>query len=112
MRTAESGTFTGNGHWRLKNVRATEIAMTGTKVTDLDAYTWETVLRPSLLTVYQVAPEKLELNTLWENMQLQDVLFSQGFGTRRVCAGLIQQGRVTVRGQPVTDAAAEFEAAA
>ena len=45
-------------------------------------------------------------------MQLQDVLFSQGFGTRRVCAGLIQQGRVTVRGQPVTDAAAEFEAAA
>jgi 16S rRNA pseudouridine516 synthase len=45
-------------------------------------------------------------------MQLQDVLFSQGFGTRRVCAGLIQQGRVTVGGQPVTDAAAEFEAPA
>ena len=45
-------------------------------------------------------------------MQLQDVLFSQGFGTRRVCAGLIQQGRVTVGGQPVTDAAAQFEAPA
>jgi len=29
-------------------------------------------------------------------MQLQDVLFSQGFGTRRVCAGLIQQGLVQV----------------
>lgn len=27
---------------------------------------------------------------------LQDILFSQGFGTRRVCAGLIQQGHVTV----------------
>lgn len=27
-------------------------------------------------------------------MELQDVLFSQGFGTRRVCAGLIQQGHV------------------
>lgn len=39
-------------------------------------------------------------------MQLQDVLFSQGFGTRRVCAGLVQQGHVTVRGQAVTDAAA------
>ena len=25
-------------------------------------------------------------------MQLQDILFSQGFGTRRVCAGLVQQG--------------------
>jgi len=70
MRTAESGTFIGNGHWRLKKVRATEIAMTGTKVTDSDTYMWDTVLRPSLLTVYQVAPEKLELNTLWENMRL------------------------------------------
>jgi len=70
VRTAESGTFTGNGHWRLKNVRESEIAMTGTKMTDSDTYMWETVLRPSLLTVYQVAPEKLELNTLFENMRL------------------------------------------
>jgi 16S rRNA pseudouridine516 synthase len=29
-------------------------------------------------------------------MQLQDILFSQGFGTRRVCAGLVQQGLVRV----------------
>ena len=29
-------------------------------------------------------------------MQLQDILFSQGFGTRRVCAGLIQQGLVAI----------------
>ena len=29
-------------------------------------------------------------------MQLQDILYSQGFGTRRVCAGLIQQGFVHV----------------
>jgi 16S rRNA pseudouridine516 synthase len=27
-------------------------------------------------------------------MQLQDLLFSQGFGTRRVCCGLVQQGYV------------------
>ncbi|MFN3377586.1 MAG: 16S rRNA pseudouridine(516) synthase [Burkholderiaceae bacterium] len=27
-------------------------------------------------------------------MELQDVLYSQGFGTRRICAGLIQQGWV------------------
>jgi len=27
-------------------------------------------------------------------MQLQDLLFSQGFGTRRVCCGLVQQGLV------------------
>ena len=29
-------------------------------------------------------------------MQLQDILYSQGFGTRRVCAGLVQQGLVQV----------------
>lgn len=43
-------------------------------------------------------------------MQLQDLLFSQGFGTRRVCAGLIQQGHVSVGGQSVKDATAEFDA--
>ena len=42
-------------------------------------------------------------------MQLQDILFSQGFGTRRVCAGLIQQGHVAVAGQVMTQATAEFE---
>ena len=48
-------------------------------------------------------------------MQLQNVLYSQGFGTRRVCAGLVQQGLVqvhdaTVGGVPVpcTDATQDF----
>ena len=50
-------------------------------------------------------------------MQLQDILYSQGFGTRRVCAGLVQQGLVQVyeagsSRAPVkcTDSAAQFEA--
>ena len=41
-------------------------------------------------------------------MQLQEVLFTQGFGTRRICAGLIQQGHVRIGSELVTDAAAEF----
>ena len=41
-------------------------------------------------------------------MQLQEILFSQGFGTRRVCAGLIQQGLVTVAGSPCDEPAMEF----
>ena len=45
-------------------------------------------------------------------MQLQDILYSQGFGTRRVCAGLIQQGLVTVDGQVRTEAAEEFDTTA
>ena len=42
-------------------------------------------------------------------MRLEDILFSQGFGTRRVCAGLIQQGHVQVHGQTVLDAGEFFE---
>jgi 16S rRNA pseudouridine516 synthase len=41
-------------------------------------------------------------------MQLQEILFSQGFGTRRICAGLVQQGHVKVAGEVVNDASAEF----
>jgi 16S rRNA pseudouridine516 synthase len=44
-------------------------------------------------------------------MQLQDILFSQGFGTRRICSGLVQQGLVSVghEVQPCTDPTAAFE---
>ena len=44
-------------------------------------------------------------------MQLQDILFSQGFGTRRVCSGLVQQGLVVVAGAVVDDPTADFVAA-
>ena len=50
-------------------------------------------------------------------MQLQEILYSQGFGTRRVCAGLIQQGLVQVYPEgaasmpvPCTQPSAEWEA--
>lgn len=42
-------------------------------------------------------------------MRLDDILYTQGFGTRRVCAGLIQQGHVTVDGAVVTDPGADFD---
>jgi 16S rRNA pseudouridine516 synthase len=42
-------------------------------------------------------------------MSLQDILFSQGFGTRRVCAGLVQQGMVTVGSETCTDPGAAFD---
>ena len=42
-------------------------------------------------------------------MRLSQILFSQGFGTRRLCAGLIQHGEVRVDGAVVDDAEAEFE---
>lgn len=44
-------------------------------------------------------------------MQLQDILFSQGFGTRRICSGLVQQGLVVVGSDPMpcTDPTAMLE---
>ena len=44
-------------------------------------------------------------------MQLQEILFSQGFGTRRICAGLIQHGHVAAEGRDITDATADFDPA-
>jgi 16S rRNA pseudouridine516 synthase len=44
-------------------------------------------------------------------VQLQDILYSQGFGHRRVCLGLVQMGLVRVEGQEVTDPFADFEPA-
>ena len=42
-------------------------------------------------------------------MQLEQILFSQGFGTRHECRGLIVQGRVTVSGQIQTDPWGDFD---
>ncbi len=36
-------------------------------------------------------------------MKLSQILFSQGFGTRRVCAGLVDAGLVRHHGQPLDD---------
>ena len=38
-------------------------------------------------------------------LALADMLYSQGFGTRRICAGLVQQGLVQLDERTVTDAA-------
>ena len=49
-----------------------------------------------------------------QTMQLQDILYTQGFGTRRVCAGLIQQGLVKVyqadTAEVITDVTTDMEA--
>ena len=42
-------------------------------------------------------------------MRLDDILFGQGFGSRRECPGLVAAGLVRVAGQLATDPAAEFD---
>jgi 16S rRNA pseudouridine516 synthase len=42
-------------------------------------------------------------------MRLSQILFSQGFGTRRLCSGLIYNGEVSVNGEVIEESDAEFE---
>src|SRR5512141_1951327 len=70
VRIAQSGTFIGNGEWKLDDVRTTEIGAEQTRVTAVPTYVWKTVLRPSILDVYQVAPERLELGALYDNIRV------------------------------------------
>lgn len=70
VRRAESGRFLQPGRWQLVNVKVTELSGDTARQTSLPELTWETVLRPTILTVYQVAPERLELRTLWDNIRV------------------------------------------
>ena len=70
IRVAESGRFVGEGKWQLENVKTTEIGADGTKVSSTPSLVWQTVLRPSILNVYQVAPERLDLNALYDNIRV------------------------------------------
>jgi 16S rRNA pseudouridine516 synthase len=44
-----------------------------------------------------------------KKMTLSQILFSQGFGTRRLCSGLIYNGEVSVNGEIVHEYDAEFD---
>ena len=70
VRRAESGRFLQAGRWQLSGVQTTVVGDDGATMTTEPEATWESVLRPSLLTVYQVAPERLELGTLYDNIRL------------------------------------------
>ena len=41
-------------------------------------------------------------------MRIAQILYSQGFGTRRDCSALVQRGDVVVDGRPVTDSDEDF----
>lgn len=70
VRSAESGRFAGDGRWKLEQVKVTELGRDSAKVSSEPEWMWQTVLQPSLLTVYQVAPERLALSTLYDNIEV------------------------------------------
>lgn len=70
VRSAETGTFAGEGRWNLEKVSVTELAGDAARVSNTPTWLWQTVLRPSILTVYQVAPERLALTALYDNIRI------------------------------------------
>jgi 16S rRNA pseudouridine516 synthase len=46
---------------------------------------------------------KLQRNATLGVMRIADLLFTQGFGSRRECLGLVASGQVQLQGRPVTD---------
>jgi lipopolysaccharide export system permease protein len=71
VRNADSGRFdAGHNQWQLSNVSTTEIGTDAVKVATTPSWMWDTVLRPSILTVYTVAPERLELDALYDNIKV------------------------------------------
>lgn len=70
IRHADSGRFLQTGRWQLVNVRTTDLEGDSARMSLAVDSIWETVLRPSILTVYQVSPERLELITLYDNIKV------------------------------------------
>lgn len=65
-----------------------------------------------LATAAKQLPGSAPIGALGDNggmasRRLDDILYSQGFGTRRLCAGLIQQGLVSVGGVQCVEPAIE-----
>jgi lipopolysaccharide export system permease protein len=70
VRSAESGRYAGNGQWNLEKVKVTELGPDSATVSSAPSWSWQSVLQPSILTVYQVAPERLALSTLYDNIRV------------------------------------------
>lgn len=70
VRSAESGRYQENGRWKLEEVKVTEIGRESAKVSTQPTWIWQSILRPSILDVYQVAPERLALSTLYDNIRV------------------------------------------
>lgn len=72
IRSAERGVYSENDNaWLLDDVETTEIGNgSRTQIHTEPSYIWKTVLRPSILTVFQIPPEQLEIKTLYDNINI------------------------------------------
>lgn len=63
---AQSADFAGDGAWTLKDVTQTGFESTRSSVVKEETRTWRTAINPEMLSVLMVAPEKMQLMTLYQ----------------------------------------------
>jgi lipopolysaccharide export system permease protein len=63
---AERAAFVDGQQWNLERVTETQFANDGAAANQHAQLNWNTVLTPNMLSVLQVAPERLSLEGLWE----------------------------------------------
>jgi lipopolysaccharide export system permease protein len=80
IQLAERAVYQGNDRWQLRNVVVTRLGPEGATVEKHPELAWRSSLKPSILSVYQVTPEKLELDTLVDHIEM---LGSNGQKTSR-----------------------------
>lgn len=62
--TAESGIWSNDGYWQLKNVQSTQLDETGAKTELLPTLRWQSSITPDLLSVLMITPDRMALHTL------------------------------------------------
>jgi lipopolysaccharide export system permease protein len=70
---AERAVFVDGQQWNLEKVTETKFSSDGAQATQHALFNWNTVLTPNMLSVLQVAPERLSLEGLWEYIGIRVV---------------------------------------
>lgn len=63
---AKTADFVGDGAWKMSEVTETGFESTRSTVVREESRTWKTAINPDMLSVLMVAPEKMQLATLYQ----------------------------------------------
>ncbi|MFZ5472542.1 MAG: LPS export ABC transporter permease LptG, partial [Pseudomonadota bacterium] len=69
IQTAQSGVWTGDGHWLLRDVELTRLDETGARIERLPELRWPSSITPELLSVLMVTPERMALHALYSYIE-------------------------------------------
>lgn len=65
IQTAETGTWSPAGYWKLNRVQRTHLSAEGASIEQLPSLNWPSSITPDLLSVLTVAPDRMALRALY-----------------------------------------------